>query len=207
MEKKVNTLIGINVLLVIAVIILFALQFSSDKDTTQTPEKEKDVSSAQELKVAYVNTDSVLSQYKLVEVMEAKLQGEGEAMQKELQRRQKELEKRYQQYQRRVKNNSIGVDEAKRIEQELKKEEQELYKLQQKYSKQYADQTRGMNKKLIDTLRNFLDRYNKSSNFDYILARSTTNNNILYSNDSLEITSQIIDKLNKEYQKNKSSNN
>ena len=207
MEKKVNTLIGINVLLVIAVIILFALQFSSNKDTTQTSDKEKSAGSAQELKVAYVNTDSVLNQYKLVEVMQAKLQGEGEAMQKELQRRQKELKKRYQQYQRRVKNNSIGVDEAKRIEQELKKEEQELYKLQQKYSKQYADQTRGMNKKLIDTLRNFLNRYNKSSNFDYILAKSTTNNNILYSNDSLEITSQIIDKLNKEYERNKDSDN
>ena len=203
MEKKVNTLIGINVLLVIAVIVLFVLQFSNGKGTIQTEDAEKDLSTGQNLKVAYVNTDSVLSKYKLVEVMEAKLQGEGEAMQKELQRRQQQLAQKYQQYQQRVKNNSISVEEAKRVEQELKREEENLYKLQQEYSQQYANQTRGMNKELVDTLRNFLDRYNRSSRFDYILAKSTTNNNILYSNDSLNITSKIIDKMNKEYEKNK----
>ncbi|MGM0613569.1 MAG: OmpH family outer membrane protein [Bacteroidota bacterium] len=202
MEKKVNTLIGINVLLIIAVIVLFVLQFSNNQGTTQTSDTEKNVSPGQNLKVAYVNTDSVLSKYKLVEVMEAKLQGEGEAMQKELQRRQQQLAQKYQQYQQSVKNNSISVEEANRVEEELRKEEEELYQLQQEYSQQYANQTRGMNKELVDTLRTFLNRYNRSSRFDYILAKSTTNNNILYSNDSLNITPKIINKLNEEYEKN-----
>ncbi|MFW6020037.1 MAG: OmpH family outer membrane protein [Bacteroidales bacterium] len=204
MEKKVNTLIGINVLIIIAVIVLFVLQFSGgDQAEKQPTGTEKDLKTGQNLKVGYVNTDSVLNKYKLVEIMEAKLEGEAEAMQKELQRKQQQLEQKYQQYQQGVKNNSINVEEANRIEQELKKEEEELYQIQQEYSQQYADQTRGMNKKLVDTLRNFLDRYNRSSRFDYILAKSSTNNNILYSNESLDITPKIIKKLNEEYEKKK----
>lgn len=199
MDKKVNALIGINVVLGIAVIALFVM-FFSNKPNAEANAKNSD-SSSEALSIAYVNTDSILSKYELVKIMEAKLQGEGEAMQKELQRRQQNLRQKLQYYQQQVKNNSISIEDAKRTEQALMQEEQQLYELQQEYANQYADQTMGMNQELVDTVKTFLNRYNKDQKYDYILAKSVAKNFILFSRDTFDITNQVIEKMNAEYRK------
>lgn len=199
MDKKVNALIGINVVLGIAVIALFVM-FFSNKPNAEANAKNSD-SSSEALSIAYVNTDSILSKYELVKIMEAKLQGEGEAMQKELQRRQQNLRQKLQYYQQQVKNNSISIEDAKRTEQALMQEEQQLYELQQEYANQYADQTMGMNQELVDTVKTFLNRYNKDQKYDYILAKSVAKNFILFSKDTFDITNQVIEKMNAEYRK------
>lgn len=200
MEKKVNALIGINVVLGIAVIALFVLFFSNNKPNAAAKSSEAD-SNEDALRIAYVNTDSILKKYELVKIMEAKLQGEGEAMQKELERRQQGLRQKLQQYQQQVKNNSISIEDAKRTEQALMQEEQRLYELQQEYANQYADQTMGMNQELVDTVKTFLNRYNKDQKYDYILAKSVAKNLILFSKDTFNITDQVVEKMNAEYRK------
>ncbi len=201
MEKKLNVLIGVNALLVIAVIVLFVLYLNTGKTTSG--DDETVAYSGEGLRVAYVNTDSVLSQYELVRIMEAKLEGEGEAMKKELQRREQNLRQHYAEYQQRVKNDNISIDEAKQTEEALMRQQEELMLLQEEYSTQYANKTMGMNQELVDTVRTFLDRYNKKKNFDYILAKSSANNNILFARDTFDITSELVDKMNKEYKKNR----
>ncbi len=201
MEKKLNALIGVNVLLVIAVIVLFVLYLNSGKSTSVN---EETVSvSGKGLRIAYVNTDSVLSQYELVRIMEAKLEGEGEAMKKELERRERNLRQRYANYQQRVKNDNISINEAKQTEEALMRQQEDLMQLQQEYAAQYADKTMGMNQELVDTVRTFLDRYNKNKNFDYILAKSSAKNNILFARDTFDITSEVVKKMNEEYKKNR----
>lgn len=201
MKFKVNALIISNIILLIAVIALFILQFSSEDK--QGPKKQtsevKQAPNDGGLMVGYINTDSVLSQYKMVETLEAKLKGEGEAMRNELKRRQENLKRKLQNYQSKVKNNNITMEEAKRTEQALMQEEEQLYKLQQEYANQYADKTMGMNQELVDTVRTFLNRYNKRYNFDYILAKSQAKNNILFAKDTFNITSSVIKQMNKEY--------
>lgn len=204
MNKKINLLIAFNLLIAAGLIVLYILFFSQQpkaKSPAQSSEMEN--SSGNEPQIGYVNTDSILNKYELVKIMEAKLEGEGEAMKKELERRQRQLEQKYMNYQKQVKNNTISIDQAKKTEEALKREQQQLYSLQQEYASRFADQQVGMNKELIDTVRSFLHRYNKKKNFDLILAKSATKNNVLFARDSFNITSEVVKKMNKEYRKRK----
>jgi outer membrane protein len=55
-----------------------------------------------------------------------------------------------------------------------------------------------MNETLIDTVTNFLKRYNKVYKFDYILGYKMAGE-ILLANDTLDITSDVVKALNQEY--------
>lgn len=207
MKTKISILIITNIVLLIGVIILFILFFSSRQGQTAKQANQAKDSSAMStssfsdssLAIAYINTDSVLSQYKMVQSLEGQLKGEGENMKAELQRRQRQLQQEFQDYQKRVQNNTISVDEAKQIEQELMEKEQQLYQLQQNYTEQYTNKTMGMNQVLVDTVRSFLSRYTRNNPFDYVLARSVAKNNILFAKESYDITKDVIEKMNQEY--------
>lgn len=214
MNTKINILILSNVILLLGVIVLFILFFSNNQEYPAKQAHQVNDSTNMNtssfanssLAIAYVNTDSVLSQYKMVQNMEVQLRGEGESMKAELQRRQKLLQQKFQKYQRRVQNNDISIEQAKKTEQELVEEEQQLYQLQQQYAEQYTDKTMGMNQVLVDTVKSFLSRYTRDYPFDYVLARSVAKNNILFAKDSHDITTDIIRKMNEEYEKQENKN-
>jgi outer membrane protein len=59
-----------------------------------------------------------------------------------------------------------------------------------------------MNQLLMDSLNNFLKRYNEKMNFDYIFSYNR-GGSILTANDSLDITNEVLKLLNEEFvQKN-----
>jgi Skp family chaperone for outer membrane proteins len=51
----------------------------------------------------------------------------------------------------------------------------------------------------LDTVTNFLKRYNRSYNFDYILGYANSGQ-ILLASETLDITGDVVKELNKEYQ-------
>jgi len=57
-----------------------------------------------------------------------------------------------------------------------------------------------MNVALLDSVMNFLRRYNENYKFDYILG-FTKGGNILLANDTLDVTNDVIKELNLEYNK------
>ena len=59
-----------------------------------------------------------------------------------------------------------------------------------------------MNLRLLDTITNFLKRYNEIYKFDYILTYKMAGD-ILIANDTLDITNDVLKTLNKEYQERK----
>lgn len=192
---------GITLVFGLAILILYILHFTSGDDITVHPDTDApdDVPGHMVQKIAYVDTDSLLSQYEMVKVLEDQLQKEGEGMRRELERRERNLQQRAMQYQQRVQNNEISIEEATRTEEALMQEQEALMRLQQEYASQFADQSLILNQELVDTVSGFLGRYNKTKHFDFILARSQANNNILFANDTFDITKEVIEQLNYEY--------
>ncbi len=198
---------GITIIFGVAIVILYILHFTS-KQPVKAPsgaDIRHDASALRVQKIAYVDTDSLLSRYQMVKVMEGHLQQEGESMRRELERRERNLQQRARQYQQRIQNNEIGLEEAKQTEEALVQEQEALIQLQQEYSNRFADQSLILNQELVDTVQSFLGRYNKTKDFDFILARSQANNNILFANDTFDITMEVIEQLNIEYE-NKQDN-
>jgi outer membrane protein len=97
-----------------------------------------------------------------------------------------------------VQSNSISEERAKVVYEGLMQKQQLLVEKKDRYTQQVADKELNMNLRLLDTVTNFLKRYNRHYGYDYILGYKTAGE-ILLANDSLEITRDVLNTLNEEY--------
>ncbi len=88
------------------------------------------------------------------------------------------------------------------IEQQLNVKQQDLVKLQQDLTNEISEKQNVMNRQVINAIMEYMKNNSSQYNYRYVLGASF-GGNILYANDSLDITKNIITGLNEEYQKNK----
>ena len=75
--------------------------------------------------------------------------------------------------------------------------------LQQRLSAEFQEETAKFNEALHDSLQHFIAKYNKDKKYTMILSKS--GDNILFADKSADITSDIIEGLNKAYKKGSAS--
>lgn len=194
-----NTVLTIiNVVLLIGLVILYFIVLKpSNKGVNENMAIQQKLSTGS-ISIAYVNSDSILAHYDLVKSMRTSLETKTSALESELKRKQASFEKDAAYFQEQVNKQTISEASAQEIYTELMGEQQKLYELREKYSAEIARQEYDLNLVLIDSLNNFLSRYNKTVNYDYILSYSR-GGNILVANDSLDITNSVIKLINKEF--------
>ncbi|MBW6492275.1 MAG: OmpH family outer membrane protein [Lentimicrobium sp.] len=187
-----------NIVLLVALIILYFIVLNPGNKNVQDSATLTQKLSTGSLALAYVNSDSILVHYDLVKSMRASLETKTLALEAELKRKQASFEKDAAYFQEQVNKQTISEASAQEIYAELMAEQQKLYELRERYSGQIAQQEYDLNLVLIDSLNNFLKRYNEKMNFDYIFSYSR-GGNILVANDSLDITDKVIRLINEEY--------
>jgi outer membrane protein len=151
-------------------------------------------------KLLYVNIDSVDANYKAFTDL-AKNAGDAfSRKQKECQKKTQSLQLRYDIYQQKVQMHTISADDAVREEafinagmEELKTMETDLGVLEQEAMERNAAIT-------LD-ITEFLKKYAAVRRTDFIFAYGGTTN-LLYANSELDITKEVVDHLNAEYEKN-----
>lgn len=203
-EKKGSKLILIltivNFVLLAALIILYFVVLKSDNNI---PAKAMQKASSGNISIAYVNSDSILAHYQLVKQMRDELEKNTTKLESELKNRQTAFEKDAAYFQEQVNKKTISEASAQQVYGSLMEEQQKLYELRERYTSDLAKQEYDMNILLMDSLNNFLARYNTKMNFDYIFSYNK-GGNILRANDSLDITQEVLRLLNEEYEaKNK----
>lgn len=189
----------INVVLLIGLVILYFIVL---KPGNSTSVKSIQNASGGSLSVAYVNSDTLLAHYDLVKQMRDELQKNTVTLENELKNKQGTFEKDAAYFQEQVNKKSISEASAQEVYSSLMAEQQKLYELREKYSAEIARKEFDMNQLLLDSLNNFLVRYNKKMNYDYILSYNK-GGSILNANDSLDITSDVLLELNNEYKQKK----
>lgn len=203
--KKVNTWsVVINVVLAIAVAVLYFLQFSGNDDsgkTTKGSQGERPVMEMQDgtgTSIAFVNSDLLLEKYDLVEKLAKQLESESRKKDADLASRQEELESEAAYFQESVQKQSLNEESAQRIYEQLMAKQQDLYQLQQQYGAELSQKEFEMNVTLLDSVRNFLDRMNIDNKYDYILNYNASGS-ILQARDAFDITEAVLEGLNREY--------
>jgi len=194
-----NTVLTIiNAVLLIGLIILYFIVLKpGNKSEVDNSAIQQKLSSGN-ITVAYVNSDSILAHYDLVKSMRTSLESKSSELESELKRKQATFEKDAAYFQEQVNKQTISETSAQEIYTQLMAEQQKLYELREKYSAEIARQEYDLNLVLIDSLNNFLSRYNKTVNYDYILSY-TRGGNILVANDSLDITNSVLKLINQEF--------
>jgi len=188
----------LNIVLLAGLIILYVLFFNSRKAQEQQGVPVIQKSSEGFARVVFLNLDSLNEKYEFVKNLRSDLEGTGKRLQNEILAEQSAFEKEAAEFQKQVQSNSISEERAKVVYEGLMQKQQLLVEKKDRYTQQVADKELNMNLRLLDTVTNFLKRYNRRYGYDYILGYKTAGE-ILLANDSLEITRDVLNTLNEEY--------
>jgi outer membrane protein len=195
-----NLSLALNIILLVAVVILYVLYFSGRKSSSQTASSSD--TSVVDLKIAYINSDSVLKHYEFFNETRTGLEKKAKSMEQDFQNRYNDLQSEAAAYERNVNNMTYGqVQSAK---ENLAKKENNLRVFQQTLQQEVMNDETKMNKELYDRVTDFLKGYSKEKGIQVVLKYDPTSD-VLYGGTALDITNQVIDGLNAAYKDEKAN--
>lgn len=147
--------------------------------------------------IAYVEIDSIMSQYTYWQEVTKLMQQREANIQKTLAAKQQALQQAAANFQQGIQQNKYTQQQAQGIQASLQKQAQDADALQQRLGNEYQQQVAEYNQALADSLHHFLDAFNKDKKYSVILAKQ--GDNILYADKALDITDQIVKGMNKAY--------
>lgn len=149
--------------------------------------------------IVFVNSDTLLNNYDYYKAIKAKLQDLGQKAQAEIAAKGQAFQKEVAAYQKSA--SSLTPVQKAATEKRLAKKQQDLEALNQNTSRQLQEQGADENSKLYDRIANFLKTYTKTKGYKIVLTYSKANPSMLYGDDSLDITKEVLIGLNDEYKK------
>ena len=197
--KNINYVI--NGVLAVAVVILFVMQFSGQKESrvTRTFATSEGNSGSTVLPVAYVNVDSLLLNYNYAKDLNERILKRQEDSRANITQKARSLESEMQDFRRKIENNAFLTRErAEQEQQRLLKKQQELQNLDNQLAQELAAEQLKLNEQLRDSIVSQLRVFNQDKGFQLVFS-NTVGDNILYANEVYDITPELIDYLNKNY--------
>ncbi|MCI5559791.1 MAG: OmpH family outer membrane protein [Phocaeicola sp.] len=182
----------------------FTLCFTNCNDKATTTESKAQAVATEAVKglrIAYVETDSLLTKYRFWnDLNDAMIQKE-ENIRTTLNQRGKQLEKEMIEFQRKLENNGfLSRERAEQEQTRLLQKQRELEQLQAKLAADLQKENQKNNIMLRDSINSFLKAYNKDKKYDFIFS-NTGFDNILIADTTFNITQEIVDGLNARYKK------
>lgn len=193
--KKINVL---RIVMAFAAILIFAQCANNVKETASQSTAPATTESAQSLKIAYVDIDSLLNNYKFSVTLRNEMLRKGENMRMTLSEKAKVIQADMEDFQRKMENNVYATRQRAEEEQaRILKSQEDYARLEQRLVNELSAEEQKNNLILRDSINNFLKDYNVANGYDLILSRMA--DNILLANEALDITKEVIDGLNERY--------
>ncbi|MBP1531556.1 MAG: OmpH family outer membrane protein [Bacteroidaceae bacterium] len=163
-----------------------------EAESTQAPQEET------ALKVAYVEIDTLMSQYQFCKDYTELANIEGENIQRTLAGKQRTLEQHAAAMQKKYESNGFtSQEELNRAQQSLQAEQQALQELSERLYASFQEEQSKYNEEMRDSVQKFLKTYNKTKKYDIILSKA--GDNMLLANPKFDITNEVLKGLNKRY--------
>lgn len=196
--------LGINILLIAAVVYLF---FQINKKTEVSPTNVLPVNSAfnstEGVKapiMAYINGDSINAKYKFIvdrsKALEQKYRDADAKVKREYQQREAEA----QELAAYAQKGNIPDDEMRTIESRMQQLEMEIQQIQQQESDRVMKKEAELQKELQERVQKFLDGYAREKGIDFVVNYQPAVQFILFGNNAYDVTSEVIARLNAEYE-------
>ncbi|MDO4496515.1 MAG: OmpH family outer membrane protein [Bacteroidales bacterium] len=151
------------------------------------------------LPLAYINVDSLLSNYDFAKDLNEELIKKNEDIRMNVNSKAQALEKKFADFQKKLQTNAfLSQERAEKEANNLQREKDELEQLNYKLQTELAQEQAVMNGRLSDTIRAFIKEYNKEMNFELILS-NTMYDNVIIDNPKYDITGDVLKRLNERY--------
>ena len=192
MKNLTTVLIAV---LIVAVGGLYYIQFSSTEDVQNQETESTGIQG--ELTIAYVNSDTLLNNYNFFAELTSQLDGKRASFEKELENRATGLQKQFEDYQRTAQNMTMA--QARAVEEDLTTKRNNLQQYQQSLTQELMGEEARITRELYDKVAEYLKRYSEKHNIHVVLTY-TPGSGVLYADKALDITQDVIDGLNDEYE-------
>ena len=150
------------------------------------------------MKIAYVEVDSLMTQYEFCKEFTLILQKKSNNARNTLNQKGQALQSAMANFQQKLNNNGFtSREQAESQQAAIQRQQNDLQQLQARLENELANETATYNEGLRDSLQHFLAKYNKDKKYDFILTKQ--GDNILYANKRFDITADVINGLNKAY--------
>ena len=150
------------------------------------------------VKIAYVEVDSLMTQYEFCKEFTLILQKKSTNARNTLNTKGQQLQNAMANFQQKLQNNGFtSREQAEGQQAAIQRQQQSLQELQARLENELAQETQKYNDGLRDSLQHFLNAYNKDKQYDLILTKQ--GDNILYAAKRFDITNDVINGLNKRY--------
>lgn len=189
--------------LAIAVIVLFVLHFSGkDKEAVENQPVQPGtlVGNMSEIKVAYVFVDSVLANYEYYKIVTDKLLAKKSGLERELSGKGESFKKEVIDFQYKVDKKLITSWDAEARQKQLTEQQQVLVNLQNDMQNKLAQDEQAVTIQLHDSVISAVNQVNRKLGYNLVLS-NTFGGGLLYADDYMNITRQVLDRLNESYRK------
>jgi outer membrane protein len=195
-----NASLILNLVLLVAVGVLFYLHFSGKKSNVETriaSTNQKDAASHGDCRIAYFDMDSINNSFALIKEVKTQLSHEEEKINSELTRLQKTYNDRITHYQ--GQSQTMSQVESEKANREILQLQDRIRTTKQEMEGRYQDLYMRKMQDVKAKVEDYLKEYNKDKGYAYILAYEP--GFIFYRDSALNITTDLIAGLNGKYKK------
>jgi outer membrane protein len=198
-NKFNKILLACNAVLLLGLVGIYILHFTGNNGGSKVNANAKaPVVKEGGLKIAYVDTDTLLANYQYAKDLEAELLTYKNQQEQYGKQQMEKFQKDYQDYLKNGSNMTLSQQQAK--EAELKQRAERMATLEQELTSKIMERQITENTKLLKAIFAFVREYNEQNQqFDIILRKTFENSPTLYMDSCMDITKEILDGLNEEY--------
>lgn len=200
-----NKSIALNVVLFVLIGVLFGMYFSLKRkissgrqsDTSTPISNTNGLSGGRTITVACINDDTIAVKYTLMRTLSEEMQQRQQKLQDDYQTKGTKLQQEYADYQQKAQSGNISQLTAQKIQKDMEEKKAQLDDIQRQQEelvKEAQDKNQQVSQKVLD----YVNKYNKSKHYDYIITYSSTHGPIIVTNPMFDITNEIVAGLNKE---------
>ncbi len=148
-----------------------------------------------ELKIAYVELDSISTQYTFAKEAQEDLQAKAQNIQSTISSREQAVNAAMNKLQQDVQQNLLTQEQAEKRYNAIMQQGQDVQNLNQRLSNEWQAENEKVLTAINDSIQHYLEVYNKDKHYSYILVKSVT----LFADPKYDITAEVVAGLNKAY--------
>lgn len=198
---KLNRVLGIfGIALSAAFLVACNNQSQSESSSAETgSNSEVNIS---DLKIAYIQTDSVINNYTYFKERSAEIAEKGKKFEGELANRAKGFEQEVTNFQQSA--SSMTMNQARAKEEELVTKERNLVTYRDNLMQELSADENKLYNDVYDKIQEYLKKYAEENELEMILSY-TRGGGVWYAKDVLDITKAVSEGINKEYEATETS--
>ena len=150
------------------------------------------------IKIAYVDYDSLLANYNFAQDVQKELIRREMSINNTIEKERKSLQEEAAAFEYKVQNNVFATQERAQAEYEkIMKKEQELVQRGQAMIAEFEETRILKSNEVTQCIMEYIQEYNSDKKYDFILTKM--GGNMLYANEALDITKEVVEGLNAKY--------